>query len=89
MYIVTGQVPCNLRHLFSVLSLHVTPAWKKDMVLRIEAFSGGTLVGSFEETLGHPITDYSLSDPSSSFISLEEFSKNNPTQDFADITVSH
>lgn len=66
---------------FSVVSLHVTPAWNKDMVLRIEAFRGDTLVGEFVDTLGHPIDDY----PSSSFISLEEFSKNNPAQDFADI----
>lgn len=66
---------------FSVVSLHVTPAWNKDMVLRIQAFRGDTLVGEFVDTLGHPIDDY----PSSSFISLEAFSKNNPAQDFADI----
>ena len=67
---------------FSVVSLHVTPVWNKGMTLRIEAFRGATLVGRFENILGHPIDDY----PSSSFISLEDFSQNNPTQDFVDIS---
>ena len=55
------------------------------MALHIEAFRSGTLVGTYEAKLGHPSYDYSLSDLSSSFISLEGVSKNNLTQDFADI----